>query len=167
MTDPVTTEPALPPLGPEHVIAKPEYISRLTPDSYQPLPGWDGFETRTFGMEKATGGVCEMVSLRAAGFTGSSASPWHVHSVDQVEYILEGWAVCEFEGIGVHRFEKGDAFLEKANNRHRQLEVSDDFVSLQIAIPAVNDTTFYVYDTATETYNDMFLPHRPLPDDSE
>jgi hypothetical protein len=158
MTAPINPdEQPLPPASNDVVIATPDFVSTLGPDSYQPLAGAPGFLLRSFDLAKATGGRFEMVSLKADNPTGSTGSPWHIHSADQIEYVLEGWVICEFEGIGVVRLEKGTGFYEAKDNRHRQIEASPDFVSLQIIIPAEMTTTFFTWDDSAKAYQNVYV----------
>ncbi|MFK4548306.1 hypothetical protein RKD29_007902 [Streptomyces tendae] len=156
-------EPPLPPRAEHQPLATEYFIDRETPDSYQPVPGYEGLEQRAFTIWRGTEGRYGMFSLRAGeNFTGTGESPWHTHSSDQMTYCLEGWVVAEYEGIGVVRLEKGDAVFESRNNRHRQLEVSPDMQSIQILIPAEMSTTWYTWDSAGGCYQGTTVQHTDL-----
>ncbi len=158
-----TVDHPLPERAEGQILANEHFVDRLSEGSYQAVPGFDGLEQRTFGIWKGTEGRYGMYSMRVVeGFTGTGEVPWHTHSSDQMEYIVEGWIVAEYEGIGTVRLEKGDAIFEHSGNRHRQLEVSQDFVSLQVLIPAEMSTTFYRWDQAGGCFQHATVPHPEL-----
>ncbi|GAA1218606.1 cupin domain-containing protein [Streptomyces rhizosphaericus] len=77
-------------------------------------------------------------------------------------YILDGWVIAEYEGLGVVKLEKGDAVFEDQRNRHRQLEVSPDLQSLQVLIPAEMTTTWHTWDAANDCYRPATVQHEDL-----
>ncbi len=63
-----------------------------------------------------------------------SQRSWHVHDESTFDwnYVLNGWAEFEFEGVGVVRLEKGDSWYQPPGIRHREVAASEDFEGLQI-----------------------------------
>ena len=63
-----------------------------------------------------------------------SQGSWHVHEECAFDwnYVLNGWAEFEFEGVGVVRLEKGDSWYQPPGIRHRELSASEDFEGMQI-----------------------------------
>lgn len=156
-------EPNLPPRDKAQVLATEHYVDRETENSYQPIPGFEGLEQRAFSIWRGTEGRYGMYSMRVTeSFTGSGEVPWHTHSSDQMEYIVEGWIIAEYEGLGVIRLEKGDVIFEDKRNRHRQLEVSRDFKSIQVLIPAEMSTTFLNWDASQGCYQSATIEHTEL-----
>jgi quercetin dioxygenase-like cupin family protein len=155
--------PLLPPRGEGQVLATEHYVDRETEDSYQPVPGFEGMEQRAFSLWRGTEGRYGMFGMRVSeGYSGSGESPWHTHSSDQMVYILEGWVVAEYEGLGVVKLEKGDAVFEDKRNRHRQLQVSPDLKSLQVLIPAEMSTTWLTWDAGQNCYQSTTVQHEDL-----
>ncbi len=96
------------------------------------------FEYRDLDIEAATKGDYVAHIIRANGKTSKDGvQQWHVHDCNfQFVLVLNGWAVFEYEGGGVHKIEKGDCILQPPRIKHREIACSDDFEVLEIVSPA-------------------------------
>jgi uncharacterized protein YjlB len=96
------------------------------------------FAYRDLGVEDATKGDYVAHVIRANGTSDpDDVQQWHRHDCSfQLVYVLNGWAVFEYEGQGTSRHEKGDCILQTPLLKHRQLECSDDYEVLEIVAPA-------------------------------
>jgi quercetin dioxygenase-like cupin family protein len=62
---------------------------------------------------------------------------WHVHDCTfQLVYVLNGWAIFEYEGEGQRTIRMGDCILQTPGIRHREIACSGDFEVLEIVCPA-------------------------------
>ena len=96
------------------------------------------FEYRDLGIKDATKGDYVAHIVKANGKEmADEVQHWHVHDCDfQFAMVLNGWAECEYEGIGVRRIEKGDCINQRPGIRHREIACSKDFEVLEIVSPA-------------------------------
>ena len=86
---------------------------------------------------------------------GTHALPWHWHEWGfQIGYITKGWAVYEFEGVGVVKVEAGDFLFQPSNSRHRELNSSDDFEGVEITLPGNVRSFVLNYDEGTKQWNE-------------
>jgi len=70
---------------------------------------------------------------------------WHWHDCDlQFVYVLKGWALFEYEGVGKVRMKAGSCFYQPPRIRHRELEHSRDLEMIEIVSPAA----FRTYSSA-------------------
>ena len=69
--------------------------------------------------------------------SGDGIQSWHVHDCNfQLVYVLNGWAIFEYEGKGERTIRKGDTVLQVPMIKHREIACSDDFEVLEIVSPA-------------------------------
>ncbi|HEY5897418.1 MAG TPA: cupin domain-containing protein, partial [Burkholderiales bacterium] len=62
---------------------------------------------------------------------------WHYHDVDvQFVYVLKGWVLFEYEGVGQVMMRAGSCFFQPPRIRHRELRHSKDVQMLEIVAPA-------------------------------
>lgn len=94
------------------------------------------FEYRDLGIAEATHGDVVAHVIRAR--KGDNATgQWHVHDCEfQMIYILKGWVRFEYEGQGEKLLQPGDAVLQPAGIRHREIEHSADLELIEIVSPA-------------------------------
>ena len=104
---------------------------------------WDAgmrkiFDYRDLGIKQGTDGNFVAQVIRANGETEQDhIHHWHVHDCAfQMIYILKGWAVFEYEGIGVRRLNAGDCVNQPPMIRHREIECSPDLELVEIVSPA-------------------------------
>ena len=94
------------------------------------------FLYRDLGINTATDGKVLAHVIRA---NQSCDGPmgYHSHDLDfQMNYLLKGWALLDFEDIGEVRVEAGDAWYQPPGVKHEVLEYSDDFEVIEITMPA-------------------------------
>jgi mannose-6-phosphate isomerase-like protein (cupin superfamily) len=61
----------------------------------------------------------------------------HWHDVDvQFVYVLKGWAVFEYEGIGRVAMKAGSCFYQPPRIRHREIRHSPDLQMIEFVSPA-------------------------------
>ena len=96
------------------------------------------FEYRDLGIKDGTHGDYVAHIVKANGKKNEDeVQQWHIHDCTfQFVYVLNGWAVFEYEGQGVRRIEKGDCILQVPKIKHREIECSEDFEVLEIVAPA-------------------------------
>jgi mannose-6-phosphate isomerase-like protein (cupin superfamily) len=97
------------------------------------------FAYRDLGIAEATRGKVRAHVIRAQGKQVRGDEHYHVLDFQMV-YVLEGWAVVDFDGVGEVRFEKGSCWYQPPGIRHRVLEYSPDYTVLEITMPADFDT---------------------------
>ena len=77
----------------------PAMISHLEPDSFKPHPLTDALEYRDLGISELSGGAINMGIFRASSKGGGTG--WHAHDLKlHLAYVIKGWAVFEYEGVG-------------------------------------------------------------------
>jgi hypothetical protein len=152
MTDPYGMPPATPDTVHPHDI-----VDRRTPDSFHLMP--DGLvELRDFGMIRRTGGLCGMMGMRSStGFVMDGYTCWHSHDVDQIAYIVSGYAIWEYDGLGPIKYGAGDALYESRNMRHRPVELSPGLEMVVFLTPGAMGTTYHVVDERTGEFTDQFV----------
>lgn len=98
------------------------------------------FEYRDLGIAAATAGGVGARVIRAR--PGAPAEPvWHRHELAfQMVYLLKGWVVFEYEGVGQVRLEPGSCVHQPPGIRHREIAHSDDLELLEITLPAEFET---------------------------
>jgi quercetin dioxygenase-like cupin family protein len=98
----------------------------------------DIFEYRDLGIKNGTKGDYVAHIVKANGKkSADEVQQWHIHDCTfQFVYVLEGWAVFEYEGQGVRKIQKGDCILQTPKLKHRELECSEDLEILEIVAPA-------------------------------
>jgi len=110
----------------------------------------DIFEYRDLGIKDGTHGDYIAHVIRANGKKAEDdVQQWHIHDCTfQFVYVLNGWAVFEYEGEGERRIEKGDCILQTPKLKHREIECSEDFEVLEIVAPA--DFKTHIVDAPEE-----------------
>jgi mannose-6-phosphate isomerase-like protein (cupin superfamily) len=102
------------------------------------------FEYRDLGIKRATRGklVAHVIRARPAK---APHGEWHWHDCDlQFVYVLKGWALFEYQGIGKVKMKAGSCFYQPPRIRHRELKHSNDLEMIEIVSPA----TFKTYPSA-------------------
>jgi mannose-6-phosphate isomerase-like protein (cupin superfamily) len=98
------------------------------------------FEYRDLGIRRATRGKVVAHVIRARPGTAPHGE-WHYHDVDvQFVYVLKGWVLFEYEGVGKVRMKAGSCFYQPPRIRHRELKHSKDVEMLEIVSPAKFET---------------------------
>jgi mannose-6-phosphate isomerase-like protein (cupin superfamily) len=94
------------------------------------------FEYRDLGIKRATrGGVVAHVIRARPG--KAPHGEWHAHDCKvQFVYVLKGWVLFEYEGVGRVRMKAGTCFYQPPNIRHREISHSRDLELLEVVSPA-------------------------------
>lgn len=99
------------------------------------------YEYRDLGIEAATSGRFHAQVIRPNPDSPGAAGP-HRHALDfQIVYVLKGWVVFDYEGVGKVRLEAGDCVHQPPGIVHAEIEHSDDLEMLEITAPARFETT--------------------------
>jgi quercetin dioxygenase-like cupin family protein len=94
------------------------------------------FEYRDLGIRRATRGKVVAHVIRARPGKAPHGQ-WHRHDCDvQFVYVLKGWAVFEYEGVGRVKMKPGTCFYQPPGIRHREIRHSRDLELLEIVAPA-------------------------------
>jgi len=94
------------------------------------------FEYRDLGIRRATRGKVVAHVIRARPGKAPHGE-WHRHDCEvQFVYVLKGWAVFEYEGVGRVRMKPGSCFYQPPGIRHREIRHSRDLELLEIVAPA-------------------------------
>jgi len=94
------------------------------------------FEYRDLGIKRATRGKVVAHVIRARRGKAPHGE-WHRHDCKiQFVYVLKGWAVFEYEGVGRVTMRPGTCFYQPPNIRHREIRHSRDLELLEIVAPA-------------------------------
>ena len=94
------------------------------------------FEYRDLGISRATEGAIVAHVIRARPGKAPHGE-WHYHDVAvQFVYVLKGWVLFEYEGVGQVRMKAGSCFYQPPRIRHRELEHSRDLEMIEIVSPA-------------------------------
>jgi mannose-6-phosphate isomerase-like protein (cupin superfamily) len=94
------------------------------------------FEYRDLGIRRATRGKVVAHVIRARPGKAPHGQ-WHRHLCDvQFVYVLRGWAVFEYEGVGRVRMKAGTCFYQPPGIRHREIAHSRDLELIEIVAPA-------------------------------
>jgi quercetin dioxygenase-like cupin family protein len=94
------------------------------------------FEYRDLGIRRASRGkvVAHVIRARAGK---APHGEWHRHACRvQFVYVLKGWAVFEYEGVGQVRMKAGSCFYQPPNIRHREIRHSNDLEMIEVVAPA-------------------------------
>ena len=99
------------------------------------------FEYRDLGIRRASRGKVVAHVIRARRGKAPHGQ-WHRHDCAvQFVYVLKGWAVFEYEGVGRVRMKAGTCFYQPPNIRHREIRHSPDLEMLEVVAPASFKTT--------------------------
>jgi len=94
------------------------------------------FEYRDLGIRRATRGKVVAHVIRARRGKAPHGQ-WHRHDCAvQFVYVLRGWAVFEYEGVGRVRMKAGTCFYQPPGIRHREIRHSPDLQMLEVVAPA-------------------------------
>jgi mannose-6-phosphate isomerase-like protein (cupin superfamily) len=94
------------------------------------------FEYRDLGIRRATRGKVVAHVIRARPGKAPHGQ-WHRHlCAVQFVYVLKGWAVFEYEGVGRVRMKAGSCFYQPPGIRHREISHSKDLELIEIVAPA-------------------------------
>ena len=94
------------------------------------------FEYRDLGIERATRGKFVAHVIRARPGKAPHGD-WHWHDVDvQFVYVLKGWVLFEYEGVGRVRMKAGSCFYQPPNIRHREIRHSKNLQLIEVVAPA-------------------------------
>jgi len=94
------------------------------------------FEYRDLGIERATRGKVVAHVIRARPGKAPHGE-WHFHDVNvQFVYVLRGWVLFEYEGVGRVRMKAGSCFYQPPRIRHRELAHSKDLEMIEVVAPA-------------------------------
>ena len=95
------------------------------------------FEYRDLGIRHATGGKVVAHVIRARPGKAPHGE-WHRHDCKvQFVYVLKGWAIFEYEGVGRVTMKPGTCFYQPPNIRHREIRHSRNLEMIEIVAPAV------------------------------
>src|SRR5215470_8447208 len=98
----------LPPARADFRMASKEHFMQETAQSFKPLALGGAFALRETDVEQLSGGAVGARVFRTLPGAAQHGTPWHYHEWGlQVGYITKGWAIYEFEGVGVVRVEAG------------------------------------------------------------
>ena len=94
------------------------------------------FEYRDLGIRRATRGQVVAHVIRARPGKAPHGD-WHAHDCQvQFVYVLKGWVLFEYEGVGEVLMKAGSCFYQPPNIRHREIKHSRDLELLEIVSPA-------------------------------
>src|SRR5688500_20382367 len=94
------------------------------------------FEYRDLGIKRATRGKVIAHVIRARPGKAPHGE-WHAHECNvQFVYVLRGWVLFEYEGVGRVMMKAGSCFYQPPNIRHREIRHSKDIEMLEIVAPA-------------------------------
>jgi quercetin dioxygenase-like cupin family protein len=94
------------------------------------------FEYRDLGIKRATGGKVVAHVIRARPGKAPHGE-WHAHDCKvQFVYVLKGWVLFEYEGIGKVMMKAGSCFYQPPRIRHRELKHSRNLEMVEIVSPA-------------------------------
>ena len=94
------------------------------------------FEYRDLGIRRATRGKVVAHVIRARPGKAPHGQ-WHRHDCDvQFVYVLKGWAVFEYEGVGKVKMKSGTCFYQPPGIRHREIRHSKDLQMIEVVAPA-------------------------------
>src|SRR5919198_6554504 len=94
------------------------------------------FEYRDLGIERATKGKVVAHVIRARPGKAPHGE-WHYHATDvQFVYVLKGWVLFEYEGVGRVLMKAGSCFYQPPRIRHRELKHSKNLEMIEVVAPA-------------------------------
>jgi mannose-6-phosphate isomerase-like protein (cupin superfamily) len=98
------------------------------------------FEYRDLGIKRATSGKVVAHVIRALPGKAPHGE-WHAHDCKvQFVYVLKGWVLFEYEGVGKVMMKVGSCFYQPPRIRHRELRHSKNLEMIEIVSPAVFKT---------------------------
>ncbi len=94
------------------------------------------FEYRDLGVKRATGGKVVAHVIRARPGKAPHGE-WHWHDCKlQFVYVLKGWVLFEYEGVGRVMMKAGSCFYQPPRIRHREIRHSKNLEMIEIVGPA-------------------------------
>ena len=94
------------------------------------------FEYRDLGIKRATKGKVVAHVIRARPGRAPHGE-WHYHDTAvQFVYVLKGWVLFEYEGVGRVMMKAGSCFYQPPRIRHRELKHSRDLGMIEVVSPA-------------------------------
>ena len=94
------------------------------------------FEYRDLGIKRVTGGKVVAHVIRARPGRAPHGE-WHYHDCAvQFVYVLKGWVLFEYEGVGRVLMKAGSCFYQPPRIRHRELKHSTNLEMIEIVGPA-------------------------------
>jgi mannose-6-phosphate isomerase-like protein (cupin superfamily) len=94
------------------------------------------FEYRDLGIKRATGGNVVAHVIRARPGKAPHGE-WHAHACRvQFVYVLKGWVLFEYEGVGRVMMKAGSCFYQPPRIRHREIRHSKDLEMIEVVSPA-------------------------------
>ena len=94
------------------------------------------FEYRDLGIKRATGGKVVAHVIRARPGKAPHGE-WHRHDCRlQFVYVLKGWVLFEYEGVGEVMMKAGSCFYQPPNIRHREIRHSKNLEMIEVVGPA-------------------------------
>ncbi|HMD02279.1 MAG TPA: cupin domain-containing protein [Candidatus Baltobacteraceae bacterium] len=110
-------------------------VSHLDESSFESGGLRPQYEYRDLGIKAATGGKVGAHVIRVVDPHALSAE--HHHDLEfQMIYILKGWVVFRYDGVGDVRLEAGSCAHQPPGIKHEELAHSDDLEILEITLPA-------------------------------
>jgi mannose-6-phosphate isomerase-like protein (cupin superfamily) len=98
------------------------------------------YEYRDLGIDAATSGRFHAQVIRPNPDSPGAAGR-HRHALDfQIVYVLKGWVVFDYEGVGRVRLDAGDCVHQPPGIVHAEIEHSDDLELLEVTAPARFET---------------------------
>jgi mannose-6-phosphate isomerase-like protein (cupin superfamily) len=94
------------------------------------------FEYRDLGIRRATSGRVLAHVIRARPGRAPHGE-WHTHDCKlQFVYVLKGWVLFEYEGVGRVMMKAGSCFYQPPRIRHRELGHSRNLEMIEVVSPA-------------------------------
>jgi quercetin dioxygenase-like cupin family protein len=98
------------------------------------------YEYRDLGIKRATKGKVVAHVIRARPQKAPHGE-WHAHDCKlQFVYVLKGWVLFEYEGVGEVLMKAGSCFYQPPNIRHREIRHSKNLEMIEVVGPAVFKT---------------------------
>jgi quercetin dioxygenase-like cupin family protein len=98
------------------------------------------FEYRDLGIKRATKGKVVAHVIRARPQKAPHGE-WHAHDCGlQFVYVLKGWVLFEYEGVGKVLMKAGSCFYQPPNIAHRELRHSKNLEMIEVVSPAAFKT---------------------------
>ena len=98
------------------------------------------FEYRDLGIKRATSGKVVAHVIRARPGQAPHGQ-WNRHDCRvQFVYVLKGWVLFEYEGVGKVMMKAGSCFYQPPRIRHRELRHSKNLEMIEIVSPAAFKT---------------------------
>jgi mannose-6-phosphate isomerase-like protein (cupin superfamily) len=94
------------------------------------------FEYRDLGIKRATRGKLVAHVIRARPGKAPHGE-WHSHDCKlQFVYVLKGWVLFEYEGVGRVMMKAGSCFYQPPRIRHREIRHSKNLEMIEVVGPA-------------------------------